>query len=254
MNNPYSVLGVSPNASDDEIKKAYRTLSRKYHPDANVNNPNKAQAEERFKQVQEAYEQIMKDKQRGQGGAYSSGTTYDGDEAYRRQQQAQQNGGYGQQGYGGYGQQGTEYWDPFGFGGFGPRGGSYTYNAAPSSSDSPQMRRALEFIRAQRYREAINILDAIPERNGRWYYFASVANAGCGNNVTALELARKAVQLEPSNTEYRRFMEQLESSGNWYNQQGSSYRGVSINPMMCISMLCLCNMLGGGFCFYPRFF
>ncbi len=46
MMNPYQVLGVTPGASDEEIKKAYRTMSRKYHPDANVNNPNKAAAEE----------------------------------------------------------------------------------------------------------------------------------------------------------------------------------------------------------------
>ena len=59
MSNPYDVLGVSADASEEEIKKAYRTLSRKYHPDANVNNPNKAQAEEKFKQIQEAYQQIM---------------------------------------------------------------------------------------------------------------------------------------------------------------------------------------------------
>ena len=56
MMDPYQVLGVSRSASDEEIKKAYRSLSRKYHPDANVNNPNKAQAEEKFKEVQEAYE------------------------------------------------------------------------------------------------------------------------------------------------------------------------------------------------------
>lgn len=56
MMDPYQVLGVSRSASDEEIKKAYRSLSRKYHPDANVNNPNKAQAEEKFKEVQQAYE------------------------------------------------------------------------------------------------------------------------------------------------------------------------------------------------------
>ena len=38
--NPYQILGIDPNATDDEVKKAYRTLSKKYHPDANINNPN----------------------------------------------------------------------------------------------------------------------------------------------------------------------------------------------------------------------
>ena len=48
MSNPYEVLGIKPGASDEEIKKAYRSLSRRYHPDANVNNPNKAAAEEKL--------------------------------------------------------------------------------------------------------------------------------------------------------------------------------------------------------------
>ena len=69
MIDPYQVLGVGRSASDDEIKKAYRSLSRKYHPDANINNPNKDQAEEKFKQVQQAYDQIMKEKQSGAAGA-----------------------------------------------------------------------------------------------------------------------------------------------------------------------------------------
>ena len=60
--NPYDVLGVSPNASDDEIKRAYRDLTRKYHPDANVNNPLADLAEEKFKEVQEAYDIIMRER------------------------------------------------------------------------------------------------------------------------------------------------------------------------------------------------
>ncbi len=68
--NPYEVLGVSPNATDDEVKKAYRELSRKYHPDSYVDNPLSDLAEEKFKEVQEAYEQIMKQRQ---GSGYSSG-------------------------------------------------------------------------------------------------------------------------------------------------------------------------------------
>ena len=83
MLDPYSVLGVSRNATDEEIKKAYRKLSRKYHPDANINNPNKDQAEEKFKEVQQAYEQIMREREYGSSGGSS--------------------GGYGGYGYGGFG-------------------------------------------------------------------------------------------------------------------------------------------------------
>ena len=41
MIDPYSILGISRDASDDEVKKAYRKLSRQYHPDANIDNPNR---------------------------------------------------------------------------------------------------------------------------------------------------------------------------------------------------------------------
>lgn len=70
MTDPYEVLGVSRNADNDEIKRAYRALSRKYHPDANIDNPDKEGAEARFKEVQTAYKQIMDERERG---SYYSG-------------------------------------------------------------------------------------------------------------------------------------------------------------------------------------
>ena len=77
MRDPYSVLGVSQNASDEEIKKAYRELARKYHPDNYQNNPLADLAEEKMKEINEAYETITKQRSGGgyqqQSGGYSSG-------------------------------------------------------------------------------------------------------------------------------------------------------------------------------------
>lgn len=70
--NPYQVLGVSPDASDQEIKKAYRTLSKKYHPDINK----EPGAEEKFKQVNNAYHSIMDARKRG--------TSYQSDYSYQQ--------------------------------------------------------------------------------------------------------------------------------------------------------------------------
>lgn len=64
MRDPYEVLGVRRDASDDEIKKAYRAASRKYHPDANIDNPK--EAEDRFKEVQQAYKAIVEERSGGQ--------------------------------------------------------------------------------------------------------------------------------------------------------------------------------------------
>ncbi|MBR5314781.1 MAG: J domain-containing protein [Clostridia bacterium] len=71
MNDPYKVLGVSKNATDDEIKKAYRDLARKYHPDNYANNPLSDLVEEKMKEINEAYDQIQKE--RANSGYSSSG-------------------------------------------------------------------------------------------------------------------------------------------------------------------------------------
>ena len=79
MQDPYRVLGVSPQATDDEVKKAYRALAKKYHPD--VNNGS-ADAEARMKEVNEAYSTIMKWRREGQGASSGYGGAYGGGQGY----------------------------------------------------------------------------------------------------------------------------------------------------------------------------
>ena len=78
MTDPYKVLGISPGASDDEVKEAYRRLARKYHPDNYVNNPLADLASEKMKEINEAYDEIQRQRKGGTsaGGyrqSYSSG-------------------------------------------------------------------------------------------------------------------------------------------------------------------------------------
>ncbi len=89
MNDPYSVLGVDPSASDDEIKKAYRELARKYHPDNYQNNPLADLAEEKMKEINEAYDAITRARSGGSGqGGYGAAQ-----QQYQRQYSSQQTSG-----------------------------------------------------------------------------------------------------------------------------------------------------------------
>lgn len=204
MLDPYSVLGVSRDASMDEIKKAYRSLSRKYHPDANINNPNKDQAEEKFKQVQQAYDQIVKEREQRASGNY---------------------GGYGTSG--GY--------------------------QAQDDTQSMEMRAAANYINAMHYREALNVLNRMQERNGQWYYYHAAASAGVGDTANALEDARRATEMEPDNLQYQRLYQQLQSGGQWYQDTG---RGYGYEPQTsgmgsCCCQCCLMNMCCPGCCCIP---
>lgn len=240
MSDPYKVLGVSRDASDDEIKKAYRELSRKYHPDANINNPNKDKAEEMFKLVQQAYDQIMNEKKNGGAygggyGSYGSGQSYGG------------SGSYGN-GTGGY----NPFEDFFGGFGGGFSGGSYSSggygsggNRQSYGSDDSYYQAAANYINNRHYQEALNVLSNIENRTAQWYFLSAVANNGVGNNIMALDFARKAAQMEPGNQTYQRLVQTLESGGQWYNERQYSFGG-DRNSMFCCSnpcmTLCLLNL------------
>lgn len=223
MYDPYSVLGVSRNATEEEIKKAYKTLSRKYHPDANINNPDKDRAEEKFKEIQAAYQQIMKERTSGYAGGSYGGNTYSG-------------GSYNRGPFDGYG-----------FGGFGQETGY---------EENTYIRAAGNYIRNGYYREARTALDGMgqAERSARWYYYSAIAYAGLGSNVAALEHARRAAAMEPGNMSYAQLVRQFESGGNWYRQRQATYGyptvgGSNICMRICIANL-VCNMccLGSGCC------
>lgn len=68
---PYSILGIRPDATDDEVKSAYRALARKYHPDNYSNNPLSELAEEKMQEINEAYDAIVR--MRKSGGSVGGG-------------------------------------------------------------------------------------------------------------------------------------------------------------------------------------
>ncbi len=85
MTDPYKVLGVSPTASDDEIKQAYRALVRKYHPDKYANTDLADMATEKMKEVNAAYEEIQRRRKAGETGETQYGTTGNAGTSYEGQ-------------------------------------------------------------------------------------------------------------------------------------------------------------------------
>ena len=216
MRDPYEVLGIQRGATDDEIKKAYRAKCKRWHPDLNPNDPT---AEEHFKEVQAAYDAITKGDTGPQMGGQPGG-------GY----------GYGQQGYyqGGYQQQ---------------SGASY------SGSDSPEMQAARNFVANGRYAEARRVLDGMTGRNARWYYLSSLANQGLGNRIDALQDARRAVQLDPGNTEYQMHLRRMQNPGQTYRTTQATYTSPGGLMQWCWSMILLnllCNCCCGGWGFHFR--
>ncbi len=212
MTDPYSVLGVSRDAGDEEIKKAYRELAKKYHPDL---NPGDEEAARKMNEINAAYDQIK---------------------------DAQARANYEAGGHTGARQQ----YDPWsGF--YGYAGGQ---QRAAGDNEPTGVRAARNYIATGHYAEALNALSGVPEseRTGAWYYCSAAANYQMGNRIAALEHAERACAMEPDNNEYRILLEQMQYGADIYTATRGGFPVAGGDMYMLCLGLCAANML----CRYVR--
>ena len=228
MSDPWQVLGVSRNATDDEVKSAYRKLAHQYHPDLNPGDENAAK---RMQEINAAYDQIKNP------------------EAYRASQSASSGGA-------GY----AEYQDPFGGGwnpftgwGYGSYAGQQNQqrSRAGSADYDARIRAARNFINTQEYDQALHALDEVSpsERGAEWYFLSAAANFYVGNRITATQHAQNAVRLDPTNPAYQNLLNQLQQAADPYRARS----GVTFAPGVgkLVAGVCLANVLCR-LCFFCR--
>ena len=226
IKDPYRVLGVSPDCTDEELKKAYRAKSKAWHPDQHLDN--EEYAKKRFQEVQEAYRQIVDARAHGASG-------------------------YGQEDTGSY-QAGRGYADYNPYGGFADffrQWEAYSAQQRENETQDPLAAAAQE-IRLGRYAQARTTLTGIAEsaRDGRWYYLWAVASWNLGSNVEALEAAKHACDLDPDNAVYQNLLSQMQRGGRVYEERSANYSPFGSDASSwCLSMCALnlfCNLCIGG--------
>ena len=218
MSDPYKILGVSPNAGEEEITKAYRTLAKKYHPDL---NPGDKTAAEKMSEINAAYDQIKSGYTPQPSYRPGGADTSQGDAAY----------------------------DPFRdfraytwYTGYRTGASQQGY----SGTDAQRMESVRVLLMNSQFRQAWSLLNTVENRDAQWYYYAAVANVGMGNRVAAAQFARIACENEPGNPEYRDLYEKLTAAGLEYETYSRSYGMPRLRFSKMCFWCCLLNAVCNG--------
>lgn len=223
---PYKTLGVSPDATPDEIKQAYRTLVKRYHPDL---NPNDEVAARKMSEINAAYEAIKS------GNVQKSSNTPAG--SFNRDGQTYH----------------YAYMDPddiieaiFGSLGKFAQGG-YSGHIDPDYDVYGTLER---YIDRGSYRQAARILDSIDKRDGMWYYCAGRVCFETGNLSDAVKYAQCAVSMEPNNLKFTQLLEGIKNAQNGMGRR-KTFGHVAVS-LFCgfLVLMMIINFLGGIFPFF----
>lgn len=214
--NPYKVLGVNENASQEEIRAAYLELVKKYNPDKYADNPLKELAGEKLKEINQAYEMLTK---KQTGGAYNAG-------------------GYGSSGSStyGYGQSASSGSSSYG------RGSPY------SGPNAAEFARARSFINQNNLTAARDVLDGVSAHNAEWNYLYGIIYLRQGWYEKAQACITRAYEMEPDNAEYRRVYTSLNNSGRPYTRAQGSVLDSDQCCNACSLLMCLNCCCGGDCC------
>lgn len=237
VQDPYQVLGISKDASKEEIKKAYRKKAKEYHPDLHPNDP---AAAAKMNEINEAYDMLNNPekykKQEQSTGGYNRDYQNTYGNPYGNQYGNSQGNSQGQNKWNGGGFGYYDFEDFFGFG----RSESQPPKPSPQPGDSGDIRQAIDLINMRQYQYASQTLNSIvsAQRDARWYYLSALANHGLGNRMFAEEQIRKAIQMEPNNVIYQRTLRSMSYAGNMYNEAGQEYQKRSDEMDKMCTRLC----------------
>lgn len=204
MRNPYEVLGIKEGASIEDIKKAYRELVKKYHPDQYQNNPLSDLAEEKLKEINQAYDYLISEHE-GKGSSYSSEQRTSGNSGYNRD----------------YGKDSNLY-------------GQIRMNIMNGNIQAAE-----------------TLLNRISFKNAEWYYLRGLILMRKGWYNEAVSSINTAVNMDPSNMEYRDALNRIVYANNQYQNTVYNRNYSSGGPDLCTMCQCLicsdccCECMGG---------